>query len=206
MITKLSILGLVALLGFQAPAAADSSYRYWSFWVVKDGSWRLSPVGAGSTPATAGEVQGWRFVTAGVAVDLDLAPRTSTSFNEICSAEKSKSHIAVVIDYGLARDYSSDVTPPELETFCMKTDSKQNSLITLSRNVEIREDAGFICALNGFPKTGCAEPADIEIKTANPSNTDKSESELPIFGYVIAVTAFIASLTAIVRRNKSHAK
>lgn len=207
MIKKLGFVWLVALLGFQVPAAADSAYRYWSFWVTSDGSWSLASAGAGSTPATAGSVQGWRFVTAGVAVDPELSPRAPTDFNQICSASQAETHIAIVIDYGFSSDYANNELPPSVESFCVETDSQQNSLIALSQIVEIREDSGFICGLNNFPADGCAEAIDLNTTDAPKENqSNPSESELPVFGYTIALIALAATAWLFVRRRNPDAQ
>ena len=54
-------------VGVSAPAHAESQFRYWSFWQSEGDQWSLASVGVASVPVSQGAVQGWRFITSGVA-------------------------------------------------------------------------------------------------------------------------------------------
>lgn len=144
-----------------SPAAAETHYRYWSFWQAEAGEWSLASVGMMSIPAEDGLVLGWRFVTAGIDAPAELAPRASTDFEVLCAESPSGSDteatIAIVIDYGLATDYADGAQPPTPRTECVQVEAGTPSSLALASIADIREDAGFVCALDSLPAEGCGD-------------------------------------------------
>lgn len=168
-------LAIALLVGLTSPAHAETQYRYWSFWQTSGTSWTLASVGAGSVPAEDGLVQGWRFLTAGVDVGAELAPRIAPSFEAICgtSPEPAAGNvlIALVIDYGLESDVGT--TPPPPRSTCVEIARGEPSTMALARAAEVREDAGFVCGLDQIPSTGCGE----EITVLSNLSTTQDEDE-----------------------------
>lgn len=172
-----------------APAHAENQYRYWSFWQGSGSStstseWQLASVGAGSVPAEQGLVQGWRFLTAGVDVGKDLAPRVAPDFDLICgsisAASEGNVQVALVIDYGLESDLGTP--PPAPRSICVEIAAGEPSTMVLARAAEVREDAGFVCGLDQIPAEGCGEEVAVAEQTSvlgseNPVETANDSDE-----------------------------
>lgn len=163
-----------------SPAAADTQYRYWSFWQAESGSWAVSPVGMMSIPAQEGLVLGWRFVTSGVNAPAELAPRASAEFASLCAdaptASEGSVTIAVVIDYGFATDYADGAEPPAPRTECTQVEAGTPSSLALASIAEIRENAGFVCALDSLPAEGCGDEVEVMPVDAQPLGAGAPET------------------------------
>lgn len=169
--------GLVII--FTSPAAtAETSYRYWSYWLQTDGVWISASAGAAATPVVDGTVQGWRFVAAGAALDETAEPSVNPSFAEICASTEGSAdtvRMGLVIDFGTPADAGSNTTPPEVETHCVEITETASSMQALVEVVELREEAGFVCALNSYPEVGCGESIEV-VDTVEPSIGSETES------------------------------
>ena len=186
-------------------AHAETAWRYWSYWNVSNGTWEPAMTGAADIEAVDGSIQGWRYITAGLEVGEELAPRIEANFDAICgSTAKSDgfARVAVVIDFGDASDYQDGVTVPETISECVVVETGSPSSLLLPELVEVRDESGLICAINNLPASGCGE--EVELGTDEPSlitaPLEESEAttffENPIFLAGIAIMiAFVAFRT-----------
>lgn len=184
----ISIFGIVAALTLALPpltaaSAADSQYRYWSFWQAENSTWSLAQVGMMNIPAEDGLVLGWRFVTSGVNASSDLAPRLPADFETLCAdaapAPAGDVTIAMVIDYGDASDYADGAAPREARSQCVWVEAGSPSSLALASMAEIRENAGFVCALDNLPAEGCGEEvtAPMTLGAGAPESTEPAVDE-----------------------------
>ena len=158
----LSLVALVAasLLLAAAPASADS-YRYWSFWQGTGSGWSYQQSGPNTFVPADGSVDGWRF---GVSADSSAAeqPRTAPDFAATCAhtpAVAGKKRVAVVIDYGTAADSGTGGTPPTVVSKCVTLDQDASSAQLLAvSSPPLRYDSnGMLCAISGYPQSGCGQ-------------------------------------------------
>jgi hypothetical protein len=177
-----SALALLVSIGVGAPAYAETKYQYWSFWQASSEQsstpeWSLASVGAGSIPAAQGLVQGWRFITAGVEVGQELAPRIAPDFAAICGstpAADGKVQVALVIDYGLESDLG--IAPPTPRSVCVEVSEGEPSTMAIAMVAEVRDEAGFVCSLDQVPATGCGEEVAV---LASAPNADQAAASAP---------------------------
>lgn len=206
---KKYLIALVAFLLMILPvsaANAETAWRYWSFWQFTEGTWQMAMTGAADVQAEDGQVQGWRYITAGIEVTEEFAPRTSETFDSICgSVEKTAgiARVALVVDFGDASDYSnpSDANAvSEVQTKCVEIAEGDPSSLLLSSVFETREESGMVCAVENLPSSGCGEEVELPAATEEPLTTttvDESESDNPLQSSALQVLFIGAGLIAI---------
>lgn len=137
----------------------------------------MAMTGAADVKAEDGQVQGWRYITAGMEVTPDLAPRTDETFETICANVEKKegiARVALVVDFGDASDYSiaedaaGDLTT---KTSCVEINDGDPSSLLLGTNFEVREESGMICGVNNLPAAGCGEEVEIPAVDEEPLTT-----------------------------------
>jgi hypothetical protein len=174
-------------------ASAETSYRYWSYWLQNDGVWISANAGAAAVPVVDGSVQGWRFVETGAALNESAEPSIRPTFLDICGDGETSTdnvRIGLVIDYGTSADNGNTDTPPQVETHCVEISAASSSMQALAQVVDIREEAGFVCALNSYPETGCGEAV---VTSSNPETTnDESTSADPASLLPLLTLAFLS--------------
>ncbi|MFD7920560.1 SCO2322 family protein [Streptomyces sp. NPDC059740] len=163
-----------SLLG--AGTAHASAYRYWSFWSGDHGKWTYATEGPATARPADGEVLGFRF-----AVGADLAdaarPRGAADFDAVCagtSAADGDKRVAVEVDYGTAGDAPPGGRPPARHQACARVAKDATAADALEKVTgSLRYDsAGLLCAVTGYPETGCAEQVqDGDGGQAEPSAT-----------------------------------
>ncbi|WP_042400722.1 SCO2322 family protein [Streptacidiphilus carbonis] len=153
---------LLLVLAAVTPAAA-SSYRYWSFWQGSGSNWTYQQAGPNTYRPADGSVDGWRF---GVSADSASAakPEAAPDFAAICGgtpAVSGKKRVAVVIDYGTAAEAPSGSTPPSTtpRSSCavLATDATSAQLLAQVAPPLRYDSNGILCAVDGYPRTGCGE-------------------------------------------------
>lgn len=165
----LAISFFIAIISFLpvSNAQAETAWRYWSYWQLNNGTWEMAMTGAADVKAADGQVQGWRYITAGIEVTEEFAPRTNETFETICAdvaKQPGIARVAVVVDFGDSTDYSnpddasSDLTS---QTACVEINEGDPSSLLLGSNFEVREESGMVCAVNNLPSTGCGEEVEI---------------------------------------------
>ena len=157
------LLAWIAVLGLAAPPAHAVGYRYWSFWERTGTGWAFARTGPTGTTPSDGDAEGWRF-----AVGPDSAsavrPREDPDFAAVCDgvpAAKGHKRIAVVLDFGTAADASGGAVPPAVRTECARIDDDGSAADALAAvAAPLRYDAGgLVCAIAGYPASGCGERA-----------------------------------------------
>lgn len=164
-------------------AEAESAWRYWSYWQLNNGTWEMAMTGAADVKAEDGQVQGWRYITAGTEISDDYAPRTEETFENICADVPAKAgiaRIALVVDFGDASDYSNEAdvsSITETQTSCVEVNSGDPSSLLLSSAFETREEGGMVCAVNNLPSVGCGEEVELAVTTSESLEADSDGDE-----------------------------
>lgn len=157
-----ALVALVALVLAAVPAQA-AGYRYWSFWEATDGAWGFATQGPATARPADGDVVGFRF-----AVSEDSAnakrPSTAPDFRRICGSVPEKAgskRVAVVIDFGDARDAPSGETPPRpvVRVGCPQVRPQATAAEVLAEVAKpLRYDSNaLLCGIAGYPAKGCGE-------------------------------------------------
>ncbi|MFF2536540.1 SCO2322 family protein [Streptomyces cyaneofuscatus] len=147
------------LLG--AGGAQAAGYRYWSFWEGDGKSWAYATQGPSLVRPDDGTVQGFRFAVSEDSADADR-PRHAPDFGAICAdtpAKDGAKRVALVIDPGTAEDAPAGEKPPALRTACAQVAPDASSAEALASVAKpLRYDSSaMICAISGYPKSGCGE-------------------------------------------------
>ncbi|MEV5238258.1 SCO2322 family protein [Streptomyces cinnamoneus] len=208
--------GLLALLG-AAPAHADG-YRYWSFWQQGTGSgsgsgWTYATQGPGTLRPGDGTAVGFRFAVSKDSADA-AQPRTAADFAAVCAGTPAKEggkRVAVVVDFGTAADAPGGESPPAARTACAQVApdaSAAEALAAVAKPLRYNSDA-LLCAIAGYPKSGCGEKVDAQGTPAAdsaPEGTKDEGGEGPSAGLIggIAVVAVLggAALWQARRRRR----
>ena len=146
-----------ATLVSTAPQASAANYLYWSYWQQTAGKWAFSSVGADKATPSDGAVEGWRW-----AIDDGSGsrpPRVLPTFEQLCAstpAEAGKKRVGLVVDFGREVDGDGKVTPPSLVATCALVPTAATGADLLAKAGGVRTDKGLICAIGGYPATGCA--------------------------------------------------
>ncbi|MFD7293192.1 SCO2322 family protein [Streptomyces sp. NPDC059897] len=175
----LALLG--ALLAMTVAPAQAAGYRYWSFW-ERDGKqeWTYATAGPSQTKPEDGDVQGFRFAVSADSKDAKQ-PRSSAGFDAICEdtpAADGKKRVALVIDFGTGADAPSAETPPKPRTACAQVAEDATSADALAAVAKpLRYDSSaMLCAISGYPKSGCGEQVSKETSGKTPSTPFASDS------------------------------
>ena len=162
MIKKLVIVLALIMSAGVSPAQAEMGYRYWSYWLY-DGGWEMSQEGAGTHIPKDGDLEGWRYISVSGNADLNYAPRTNATFEDICGSTPKKDgivRVGLVIDYGMPSDYPEGAEVPSLVTQCSELVEGDPSTKLLGSHA-IRSDQDMICGIDNLPETGCGEEVDL---------------------------------------------
>ncbi|TPQ17912.1 hypothetical protein FGD71_034085 [Streptomyces sporangiiformans] len=164
---------LLAVLGTAAgPAQADAAgYRYWSFWEFDGGKWVYATQGPSIVRPSDGDVQGFRFSVSEDSQD-SAKPRGSADFATICErtpARDGVKRVALVLDFGTGADAPSGETPPRPRTACARVPEDATAADALAAVAKpLRYDTNaLLCAISGYPRTGCGERASATEPTAS---------------------------------------
>lgn len=199
------VLGVILTVLAASPALA-STYRYWSFWDGAGGTWAYATQGPSSLRPADGSVQGFHFVVSKDAADQAAPPRTAPDFAAICSATApvaGKKRIALVIDFGTPAEAQAGETPPQAapRTACAQVGPDATTAEALAEVAKpLRyNSAALLCAISGYPKQGCGEPAaDTTTATATAPGKPAADSDSvggPSAGLLAGIAA-VATLGA----------
>jgi hypothetical protein len=216
----LTLLLTALFLGGTAGAAqAADGYRYWGYFHVKDGGFAFASTGpAGYTPKD-GSTEAYRFGTStpkqGVQPRADLE---KLDFGTVCADTKAasgKKRVAVLIDYGTAAD-ASGAEVPKPRAACAQVAADANGQQVLAAVTKIRSSKDLVCALDGYPASGCGDAVkDVTVPTneapvafalpgSDPSGTGDSGSGnngLLIGGAVVLVVVLGGGAVLLSRRS-----
>lgn len=159
------LLALGALLAVSALPAQAAAYRYWSFWQRSGDTWTYAQTGPALDRPDDGAVEGWRFAASAEAKDASK-PRDvpgATSFGAICAGTPPKGgtkRVALVLDFGTAADAGGGAAPPAPRTACAQVPGDAtgaDALAAVAKPLRYNS-SGMVCAIAGYPRTGCGEP------------------------------------------------
>ncbi|MFJ9107766.1 SCO2322 family protein [Streptomyces sp. NPDC102283] len=159
------------LLG--AGSAEASGYRYWSFWEGNGKNWEYATQGPSLLRPDDGAVQGFRFAVSEDSGDA-AQPRRAPDFGAICAdtpAKDGQKRVALVIDPGTAAEAPDGEKPPAPRTACAQVAPDASSAEALAAVAKpLRYDSSaMLCAISGYPKSGCGEQVSGEDGSAKPS-------------------------------------
>jgi len=160
-IRRACVLLLAALMAWTATPAQAATYRYWSFWDRDGSSWTYATQGPSTSIPADGDVQGFRFTVSEDSSDA-AQPRGAATFGTICArtpAQEGKKRVALVIDFGTAKDSPSGETPPQLRTSCARVTPDATTAEALASVAKpLRYDTNaLLCAIAGYPGEGCGD-------------------------------------------------
>lgn len=148
---------LAAAFGILTVGPADAaSYRFWGYYQLTGDTWAFAQKGSDQTVPKDGSVDGWRFAVSDPSASR--FPRAVLTFDQICGAtpaEDGKKRVGVVVDFGRAADSPGGATPPEPEAVCAVLPPDATSTEALKAAGELRVEKGLVCAVAGYPATGC---------------------------------------------------
>ncbi|GHC25331.1 MULTISPECIES: SCO2322 family protein [Streptomyces] len=209
----LLVLAAFALIGTAGQAQA-AGYRYWSFWDRDGGTWVYATQGPSLARPSDGDVQGFRFAVSADSQDA-ARPRGTADFASICAktpAKEGTKRVALVLDFGTASDAPSGETPPAARTACAQVSPDATTADALAAVADpLRYDnSALLCAIAGYPKSGCGEQVAEQDPTATPTQRpaagDANDDDGPSVGLyagiaVVAALAGAATWQARRRRN-----
>lgn len=219
------LLALLALLVGASPSSAEDGYRYWNYSHLDGDAFVFAETGPAEFVPEDGAVEGWRFGTSTVSDGIEpRADLTEVSFDTVCGdsdAAADQKRVAVVIDYGTEAD-ADGADVPGARADCAVVPEDANGLQTLESVVDVRAEKSMICALDGYPASGCGAPVgDAEVPAdeatidfALPGAADDSGSagdaggddsdgvSWPLIGVGALVVILAAVAVPLYRRNR----
>jgi hypothetical protein len=147
-----------SLLSGTSTAHAATGYTFWAYYHLDDGRWTASTKGADGVVPADGAVEGFRYAT--TTGTPDRPPRATPGFADICAgtdAPQGQKRVGIVLDYGTTQDSPDDATPPRAEAACAVVPADASTQQALESVRPLRIEDGLICAVGGFPASGCAE-------------------------------------------------
>lgn len=172
-----------------APAQA-AAYRYWGFFQLTGTTWAFAQKGPDQTVPKDGTVEGWRFAVADES--STRFPRAVLTFDQLCGAtpaQAGKKRVGLVLDFGRPADAADGATPPQPKASCAVVPTDATSSAVLATAGEVRAEKGLVCAIAGYPATGCggavkevspeAKAKDQPISIAAPAASASTPSATP---------------------------
>lgn len=218
--TLLPALVALLLVGLVAGHAQAAGYRYWSFWERDGDRWAYATQGPSTTRPADGTVQGFRFAVSEDSGDA-TRPRGTADFPTICAAtpaQDGRKRVALVIDFGTAKDSPSGETPPALRTACAVVSpdaTTAEALATVAKPLRYDTHA-LLCAISGYPRKGCGDPVSEAKKPAATEQRDGSDNsddsddsdDGPSVGLWagVAVVAVLGGAAVWQARRRRHAR
>ncbi|MFD8143911.1 SCO2322 family protein [Streptomyces sp. NPDC059708] len=200
----LAVLGLLLALFAASPALA-ASYRYWSFWEGTGGKWGYATQGPSTARPADGATLGFRFSVSKDAGAEAAQPRAGADFESVCgstAAAEGRKRVALVVDFGLPGDAPAGETPPQEapRTACAQVAPEATAAEALASVAKpLRYNgAALLCAISGYPKSGCGEPiADEARPSASASATAAAPSPGGGSGPSAGLLAGVAAVAAL---------
>ena len=172
-----------------APAHA-AAYRFWGFYQLAEGEWTFAQKGSDQTVPTDGSVDGWRFAVSDE--NVTRFPRATLTFEAICGSTPAQSgmkRVGLVVDFGRPADSADGTTPPAPMAVCAVVPTDATSTDVLRKAGELRTEKGLVCAVAGYPATGCGD----EVKAVSP---EAKAGDTPVAIAVATPTPTVSSAPA----------
>ncbi|GAB3006646.1 SCO2322 family protein [Streptomyces pseudoechinosporeus] len=173
------LFAVITMLGSSGQAHA-AGYRYWSFWDRDGDTWVYATQGPSTARPSDGDVQGFRFAVSEDSRDA-AKPRGAAEFATICAktpARDGSKRVALVLDFGTSADAPSGETPPRPRTACARVPedaTTADALATVAKPLRYDTNA-LLCAIAGYPRTGCGEQVSATEPTTTASATPRDTS------------------------------
>lgn len=161
---------LVSIPLLSAPAQA-ASFRYWSYWLGKEGAWSFSPLGPGFRVPPDGSVDGWRFAVN--EIRGSATPSMAPDFDSVCGTtppQADRKRVALIVDPGTADDAPDGEQPPGAWAMCVVAAPQASGMEVLRAAAEVRLKTGFVCAIGGYPVNDCASTSTSTTPTPHRSS------------------------------------
>ncbi len=173
-ILAMALLASISLVS--PPLSQAASYRYWTYWLDRDGGWSFSSLGPAFRTPADGSVEGWRFgVTAVVG---DTPPRAAASFAAVCGdtpSEEGRKRVALIVDPGFTQDAPAGESGGSAWARCVVAGIDATGFDIVTSQVSVRTQRGLICSLNGFPASECA----VTLRDPDPQPTSTAPAPVP---------------------------
>ncbi|CAL9587053.1 hypothetical protein SUDANB145_05147 [Streptomyces sp. enrichment culture] len=195
---------LVVLGTGQAQAAG---YRYWSFWNRDGDGWTYATQGPSTARPDDGDVQGFRFAVSEDSGDA-VQPRGAADFAAICAdtpAREGGKRVALVLDFGTAADAPAGETPPATRTACARVAedaTTADALASVAKPLRYNANA-LLCAIAGYPRTGCGEAVADEPATRSSSSGSGGGPSVGLIAGAAAVAVLGAAAVWQARRRRN---
>ncbi|MEV6175296.1 SCO2322 family protein [Streptomyces sp. NPDC051954] len=202
-----ALLVLILVWTGTAGQAHATGYRYWSFWDRTGNTWTYATQGPSLARPSDGDVQGFRFAVSEDSADA-TRPRGTADFTSICAKTPpadGKKRVALVIDFGTPADAPEGETPPRPRTACAVISPDASSAEALAGVAKpLRYDTNaLLCAIAGYPKTGCGEQVTKENGTARAGKKDGGGPSVGLLAGA-AVVAVLGTAAVWQTRRRRH--
>ncbi|MFI1796164.1 SCO2322 family protein [Streptomyces sp. NPDC020379] len=194
-LAALLLAGILAALTV-APAQA-AGYRYWSFWEGQGKDWAYATQGPATARPADGDTIGFRFAVSEDAKNA-AKPRTAPDFGAVCDRTPAKDgdkRVAVVLDFGTPADAPAGETPPPARTACARVgeDAGAGEALAAAAKPLRYNSAALLCAIAGYPKSGCGEQVSGRKNTEStkPEATSSDSSGGPSAGLIGGIAAVV---------------
>lgn len=211
------LFAVITMLASSGQAHA-AGYRYWSFWDRDGDTWVYATQGPSTASPSDGDVQGFRFSVSEDSRDA-AKPRGAAEFATICAkmpARDGSKRVALVLDFGTSADAPSGETPPRPRTACARVPedaTTADALATVAKPLRYDTNA-LLCAIAGYPRTGCGEqisateptPSTTPRDTSPSAESDSGGDQGPSLGLLAGIGAVAVLAAAAVwqtRRRRS---
>ena len=155
---------LVAVTATGQPAQAAEIYRYWAYFHVVDGEYVASTKGVGEFVPKDGSVEAYRYAAPADYANPNL-PRADlgeVTFDALCGQQEAgagEKRVGVIVDYGVEAD-AEGVAVPAPEAACAVVPADATALQVLDAVLDTRAESGLLCAISGYPASGCSAVVD----------------------------------------------
>lgn len=221
--------GLFLALG-SGTAHAATGYKYWNYFHVQDGKYVFAKTGPSGFKPTNGSVEAYRYGLSSTA--SGVMPRTDAttySFDDVCAGSKTETgqkRVAVLVDYGTAKDAEPGEKPPAPRAACAVVASNANGHQVLDAVTQVRTEKTLICGIDGYPVKSCSVTVKNPPKATTERSVDfampasskgessstkpvKGDSEQgggiswPLVAVVVVVIALVVGGLLLARRNRA---
>lgn len=206
MVLRALLAALLAVPLASGTAGAQEAYRYWSYWWGQEGGWNFAQTGPADRKLSDGDVEGWRYIASADAVPTDQ-PRQQPDFDAICAgtpAEVGQIRVAVVIDFGADGLVSGESAPQVgAKAVCAVVPEGSTGEKVLNEVAEVRTEGGAVCGIDGYPRTGCFEVAELPVADGTATAEDGPQWLWLGSGAIALLAVIAAVLIARSRRSNS---
>ena len=166
-----------AVTALALPAQAEDGYQYWNYFHLEKSAWAFSEVGPSDYKPKDGDVEGLRYGTSTVSKGIEpRADLAKVNFDTVCAdtdAAEGEKRVAVVLDFGTEKGNGA---PPEPRAECAALPQDASTKQALDQVADLRLKGAMLCAVDGYPASGCGVP----VKNATvPANEESVPFALP---------------------------